>query len=84
MFVNIQNLIEERTLLRFNSGRTYHLAPLDTLKDVPHTEIKGNTKLEKLQQRHIIAVAQADAGGGEASTQSKPRSSQKRRTVKES
>lgn len=84
MFVTIQNLIEERTFLRFNSGRTHHLAPLETLKDVPHPEIKGNPKLEKLQQQHIIAIKQADAEAGLSSTPPNPRRSQKRRTTSQS
>ena len=81
MFVNIQNLIEERTFLRFNSGRTHQLAPLATLQDVPHTEIKGNVKLDKLQQRNIIAVAPANAATEAAAPQSRSQRTTKRRTT---
>ena len=46
-------------LLRFNSGQTRHLAPHETLEGVMHVEVKGNAKIQKLEERHVIEVQKA-------------------------
>jgi hypothetical protein len=79
MFADIKNLTKERLFLSFNSGRTHHLAPLATLQAVPHPEIKGNPKIEKLRQRHLIALeASNDAESGAEASQPQTRKPPKR------
>jgi hypothetical protein len=71
--VTIQNLIDQRILLCFNSGQTQHLAPHETIADVAATEIKSNAKIEKLLERRVIAVARTEESAG--AKRSQPRKS---------
>ena len=59
MTVIIENKSDERVLLRFNSGLTRHLAPGETLENVEHVEVKGNARIKRLEERHVIALRQA-------------------------
>lgn len=56
MTVIIENKTDERVLLRFNSGLTWRLAPGETLEKVEHVEVKGNTRIRRLQERHVVAL----------------------------
>ena len=56
MSANIENKTDRQVLLRFNSGKTQHLAPGQTLGNVMSVEIKGNRKLEKLEARRVVEV----------------------------
>lgn len=56
MPVTIENKTDRRVLLRFNSGRTQHLEPGEVLKEVMEVEVKGNRKLEKLKERHVLSL----------------------------
>lgn len=56
MPVTIENKTDCRVLLRFNSGLTRHLAPGEVLKDVERLEIKGNERIHRLAEQHVIAI----------------------------
>lgn len=56
--IHIQNLTSQRVFLRFNSGRTHHLAANETIEDVASTDIKSNSKIDKLVERRIISITQ--------------------------
>jgi hypothetical protein len=59
MAVTIENKTDERILLRFNSGLTRYLAPGETLESVEHVEVKGNARIKRLEDRHVIAMRQS-------------------------
>ena len=56
MPVKIENLTNRPVLLRLNSGQTLHLAPRIATTEIMEVEVKGNTRLQKLQERHVIAL----------------------------
>ena len=56
MSVFIENLTNRPVLLRLNSGQTLHLAPRATSRKISEIEVTKNLKVQKLQNRHIIAL----------------------------
>ena len=55
MRVRIQNRTKRPVLLRLNSGRTMRLSPRATSESVRGAEVQGNTTVEKLIRRRVIA-----------------------------
>lgn len=80
MTVTIQNLTPRRVLLRFNSGRTQHLAPQGTVQDIEATEIKSNSKIKKLLENHAISIMRAQEGTGAKPSQKQKSSPKKSET----
>jgi len=62
MPVIIENKSDKRVLLRFNSGRTRRLAPHETER-AEHVEVKGNDQIQRLKDRHLIAVQATPRSG---------------------
>jgi len=56
MPVSIENLTNRPVLLRLNSGQTLHLAPHSTSAEIIEVEVKGNSKVQRLQERHVISL----------------------------
>lgn len=56
MSVKIENLTNRPVLLRLNSGQTLHLAPSTTSIEIMDTEVKSNSKVQKLQERRVITL----------------------------
>jgi hypothetical protein len=56
MPVTIENLSKKPVLLRLNSGKTLHLAPNKTSSELRDAEVRSNTKVQKLQDRYVIAL----------------------------
>ncbi|MBV7328186.1 hypothetical protein KFU94_07975 [Chloroflexi bacterium TSY] len=56
MSIKIQNVTNRPVLLRLNSGRTLHLDPRGTSSEIRNVEVKNNAKVQKLQERRIIAL----------------------------
>ncbi|MGA1870569.1 MAG: hypothetical protein ACMUJM_18695 [bacterium] len=59
MSVFIENLTNRLVLLRLNSGQTLHLAPRASSREIPDIEVRKNLKVQKLLDRHIIALHKA-------------------------
>ena len=58
MSVKIQNLTNRPVLLRLNSGRTLHLTPRATSRELRDVEVEGTAKvkIEKLARKGVIAL----------------------------
>jgi hypothetical protein len=56
MPVTVENLTNRPVLLRLNSGQTLHLAPRTTSGEILDVEVKSNAKVQKLQDRRVIAL----------------------------
>ena len=56
MPVTIENLTMQLVLLRLNSGQTLHIAPRITSEEIMDVEVENNAKVQKLKERHVIAV----------------------------
>ncbi len=56
MPVEIENLTNRPVLLRLNSGNTMHLAPCTTSTQILDVEVNNNSKVQKLQDRKVIAL----------------------------
>ena len=54
MPVKIENLTDRPVFLRLNSGKTLHLAPRATTKEILDVEGTNNDKVKKLHDRHVI------------------------------
>jgi len=52
----IENTSPHRVVLRLNSGRTRHLPPDTDVSGVPDAEVRGNTHIQRLQDRRAIFV----------------------------
>ncbi|MCP4428740.1 MAG: hypothetical protein GY803_30005 [Chloroflexi bacterium] len=59
MPVKIENITSRPVLLRLNSGQTLHLAPRKTSEEIREVEVSNNAKVQKLQERHVIALRKA-------------------------
>jgi len=76
MPVKIENITSRPVLLRLNSGQTLHLAPRTTSKEVREVEVSNNAKVQKLRERHVIALhklpkPKKSGGGAKSSPQKK-------------
>lgn len=60
MPTKIENLTNRPVLLRCNSGETLHIAPRAISADVLDVEVKDNLAVQKLKDRHIIALHEAE------------------------
>jgi hypothetical protein len=56
MPVEIKNLTQRPVLMRLNSGASLHLSPGMTSHEIVDEEVSHNEKVEKLQDRHVIAL----------------------------
>ncbi len=56
MSVKIENLTNRPLSLRLNSGQSLHLSPRITSSEILEIEVMNNTKVQKLQNRHVIAL----------------------------
>ena len=78
MSMIIENLTNRHVLLTFNSGERLHLASYETVENIMHVEVKGNAKIDKLQQKRVIALrrtpAQSSATRSRRRTESSPSS----------
>lgn len=63
MTVKIENLTNRPVLLRLNSGQSLHLAGRTTTAEIPDVDIRNNAKVQKLRDRHIIALHEAKKMG---------------------
>ena len=54
--VRIKNLTNRPVILSLNSGRTLHLSPRTTSRELRDVEVKSNAKVEKLQKQRVISV----------------------------
>ncbi len=79
MSVKIENLTTRPVLLRFNSGRTLHLAPGATEADVPESDVNHNVKVRKLQERRLIALHAGETGRTSAQRSKKRKKAPKRK-----
>lgn len=59
MDMAIENTSTTHQLLRFPSGRTWRLAPGETLEPVESVEIKNNRWLKRLEARRLINIREA-------------------------
>jgi hypothetical protein len=76
MPVKIENITSRPVLLRLNSGQTLHLAPRTTSKEVREVEVSNNAKVQKLRERHVIALhklpkPKKSGGGAKSNPQNK-------------
>ena len=76
MPVKIENITSRPVLLRLNSGQTLHLAPRTTSKEVREVEVSNNARVQKLRDRHVIALhkllkPKKSGGGAKSSPQKK-------------
>lgn len=76
MHYTIENKTDARILLRFNSGLTRHLAPKEVLEGIESVEIKGNSRMESLKDKHIVRV---EASSKKAATPAKKKASRSRK-----
>lgn len=63
MPVEIKNLTHRPVLMRLNSGATLHLSPGMTSVAVAGEEVARNEKVQKLQSKHVIALAEVKGTG---------------------
>jgi hypothetical protein len=47
--------------MRFNSGKTLHLAPNGISEEILEMEIKSNAQIKKLEERRIISCSSTTA-----------------------
>lgn len=59
MDMAIENTSSTHQLLRFASGRTWRLAPGETLEPVESVEIKGSRWLRRLEKKRLINIREA-------------------------
>lgn len=80
MPVEIRNLTLRPVLMRLNSGASLHLSPGTTSEAIDDEEIDRNEKVQKLQERRVIALVESKdkvkhaspaKGSGKASTRKK-------------
>ena len=60
MSVKIKNITKRPVSFRLNSGRTLHLAPGATSPEILDVEVNNNAQVQKLEDRHVIALRQVE------------------------
>jgi len=70
MSVQIKNLTNRPVLIRFNSGRTLHLAPNAISTGIMEVEVNSNAQIHKLIERGTISKNPAEKS---ASTTEEPK-----------
>jgi hypothetical protein len=59
----IENLTMRPVLLSLTSGQTLRLAPRETSSELKDVEVKNNPKVQKLQERRVIALHEVEQQG---------------------
>jgi hypothetical protein len=87
MPVEIRNLTLRPVLMRLNSGASLHLSPGMTSEAIAEGEISRNEKVQKLQDKRVIALIEVKGrvpkatppkGEGKSSTRKKKSSTRKK------
>lgn len=63
MSLAIENSSDRRVLVRFNSGRTRHLAPGEVVEPVEPAEVRGNDRIGRLEARRLVEIRDARRSG---------------------
>lgn len=66
MPVTLENLSNQLVLVQCNSGTTLHLAPRKTVGEIMDVEIANNPSVQKLLDRHMIAVHHGEKASPES------------------
>lgn len=68
MQVTIKNQAGRLLICKLNSGRTIHLAPMETSEPIDHLEVNGNQRVDTLARAGLVAIVTIDVGGKAAAT----------------
>ena len=73
--VKIENLTNRLVSLRLNNGKTLHLQPRMVVTEIGEAQVANNSKIQKLQERHVIALhsMMTDSEAGSTSGRGKRR-----------